>query len=313
MAKPVLAAEHFRNEEAAFAFLEARIWPDGKPICPKCGVVGQAKRLRGKTTRAGLWKCYACMKPFTVKVGTVFESSHVPLHIWLQTVHLIASSKKGISTHQIHRTMGVTLKTAWFMTMRIREAMKAVGYEPLGGAGRIVEADETYIGRKAASKAYLPPAPKQAVMALVERRGMVRTFHVPNVTADTLRPIIGRHVFKDSRFMTDEHATYTSIGWNFLSHGTVEHGRDEYVRGDAHTNTVEGYFSILKRGIYGVYQHVSEAHLHRYLTEFDFRYSHRAKRGIDDATRADLILEGAWGRRLTYRTIGGKRPAAPAA
>ena len=144
MATPILAAAHFQDETAAFAFLEARIWPDGKPVCPKCGVVGEAKRLHGKTTRLGLWKCYACMKPFTVKVGTVFESSHVPLHIWLQTVHLIASSKKGISTHQIHRTMGVTLKTAWFMTMRVREAMKAVGFEPLGGPWRVVESDETY-------------------------------------------------------------------------------------------------------------------------------------------------------------------------
>jgi transposase-like protein len=311
MAKPILAAEHFRNEEAAFAFLEARIWSDGNPICPKCGVVGEAKRLHGKTTRTGLWKCYACTKPFTVKVGTVFESSHVPLHIWLQTVHLIASSKKGISTHQIHRTMGVTLKTAWFMTHRVREAMKAVGYEPLGGPWRVVEGDETYIGRKAESRAFEPPARKQAVVALVERGGAVRSFHIPNVTAVNLRPIVAKHIHMDSRYMTDTSTVSTMLGLPFRGrHQKVNHSAKEYVRGDTHTNSVEGYFSILKRGIYGIHQHVSEAHLHRYLAEFDFRYSHRIRLGIDDEERAGLILEGAWGRLLTYRTTRGTRPAA---
>jgi transposase-like protein len=307
MAKPILSAPHFWNEEAAFAFLEARIWPHG-PVCPKCGVLNHAKRLQGKSTRPGLWKCYSCMKPFTVKVGTVFESSHVPLHIWLQTVHLMASAKKGISTHQIHRTMGVTLKTAWFMTMRIREAMKAFGFEPMGGPWRVVEGDETYIGRKAESRAYEPPARKQAVMTLVERGGAVRSFHVPHVTAANLQPIIAKHVHTDSRYMTDTSWVSASLGFPFKGrHQTVNHSAKEYVRGDAYTNTVEGYFSILKRGLYGVYQHVSEAHLQRYLTEFDFRYSNRMKLGIDDAARADLILEGAWGRRLTYRTTGGSR------
>jgi transposase-like protein len=311
MAQPILSAPHFWNEEAAFAFLEARIWPDGQPICPKCGVIGQSKRLHGKTTRPGLWKCYACMKPFTVKVGTVFESSHVPLHIWLQTVHLIASSKKGISTHQIHRTMGVTLKTAWFMTMRIREAMKAFGFEPLGGPWRVVEGDETYIGGKAANRAYsdtIPP--KQIVMTLVERGGGVRSFHVPNVNAANLQPIIAKHVHTDSRYVTDTSTVAGFLGLPFRGrHQTVNHSAKEYVRGDVYTNTVEGYFSILKRGIYGVYQHVSEAHLQRYLAEFDFRYTYRIKTGYDDAARTDLILEGAWGRRLTYRTTRGARPA----
>jgi transposase-like protein len=311
MAKPILSAPHFWNEEAAFAFLEARIWPDGQAICPKCGVVGQAKKLHGKTTRTGLWKCYACMKPFTVKVGTVFESSHVPLHIWLQTVHLIASIKKGISTHQIHRTMGVTLKTAWFMTMRIREAMKTFGFEPLGGPWRVVEGDETYIGGKAANRAYsdtIPP--KQIVMTLVERGGGVRSFHVPNVNSANLQPIIAKHVHTDSRYMTDTSTVSAYLGLPFRGrHQTVNHSVKEYVRGDVYTNTVEGYFSILKRGIYGVYQHVSEAHLQRYLAEFDFRYTYRIKTGYDDAARAYLILEGAWGRRLTYRTTRGARPA----
>jgi transposase-like protein len=266
MARPILSAEHFQDEQAAFAFLEARIWPNG-PVCPKCGAgADRIRRLSGKTTRLGLHKCYACMKPFTVKMGTVFESSHVPLTIWLQTVHLMVSSKKGISTHQIHRTMGVTLKTAWFMTMRVREAMKTVGIEPLGGAGATVEADETFIGRKSTSRAYEPPGVKQAVFALVQRGGSVRSFHVPNVTAANLRPIIAKQAHTDSRFQSDESPLYAY-------HGVVNHSAKEYVRDDDYTNTVEGYFSIIKRGIYGIYQHGSEAHLHRYLSEFDFRYS----------------------------------------
>ena len=192
--------------------------------------------------------------------------------------------------------MGVTLKTAWFMTMRIREAMKAVGYEPLGGQWRVVEGDETYIGGKKENRAYAKVAPpKQSVMALVERGGAVRSFHVPHVNAANLHPIIAKHAHPDSRFMTDEHQVYVGIGWDFREHGTIKHKQEEYVLGDVHTNTVEGYFSILKRGIYGIHHHVSEAHLHRYLAEFDFRYSHRMKLGFDDETRANLILEGGMG------------------
>lgn len=309
--KSALEAAHFQNEEAAFAYVEARLWQSG-PVCPHCGVIGQAGKLKGKTTRPGLWKCYACRKPFTVRMGTIFESSHVPLRVWLQAIYLICSSKKGISTRQLQRTFGGSMKTAWFLGHRIREAMKEVSGlfpEPLGGAGKVVEADETYIGRKSTSKAFLPPAKKQAVMALVERGGKVRTFHVPNVTSANLRPIIARHAHMDSRFMTDEAPIYKYYPWKFAEHGTVEHQKDEYVRGDIHTNTVEGYFSILKRGVYGVYQHVSEAHLSRYLSEFDFRYSNRAKLGIDDKMRSDLALIGAKGKRLTYRTVGGMRAA----
>ena len=252
--KSVLCAEHFQTEEAAFAYVEARLWSDG-PTCPHCGVVGQAGRLQGKSVRPGLWKCYACRKQFTVRVGTIFESSHVPLHVWLQVIYLICSSKKGISTRQLQRTLGGSMKTAWFLGHRVREAMKEVRdlfIEPLGGAGRTVEVDETYTGRKAESKAFKPPAKKQAVTALVERGGKVRTFHVPNVTANNLRPIIGRHIYTESRFVTDESLVYTKISWNFAARGTVNHERKEYVVGDIHTNTVEGYFSILKRGIYGV-------------------------------------------------------------
>lgn len=245
-------------------------------------------------------------------MGTIFESSHLPLHLWLQIIHLMCASKKGLSTHQIQRMLRCSMKTAWFLGHRIRESMREVRdmfTPPLGGAGHTVEADETYFGRKAKSRAYEAPAPKQAVMSLVERNGRVRSFHVPNVTARMLRPLIGRHAHRDSRFMTDESSIYSGIGWNFTSHGTVNHEAKEYVRGDVYTNTIEGYFSILKRGIYGVYQHVSEAHLKRYLSEFDFRYSHRIKLGFDDVKRADLALLGAKGKRLTYETTRSGRPA----
>jgi transposase-like protein len=315
--KSELSASHFHIEEAAFAYVEGRMWPDGKPICPHCGVVGQAGRLRGKSVRPGLWKCYACRTQFTVRVGTIFESSHAPLHVWLQAFYLMCSSKKGISTRQLQRTFGGSMKTAWFLGHRIREAMKETAAPfgaPLGGPHRVVEGDETYIGRKADSRAFEPTAPKQSVMALVERRGRVRSFHVPNVTAANLQPIIARHVHTDSRYMTDTGAVSLFLGLPFKErHQTVNHSADEYVRGDVYTNTVEGYFSIIKRGIYGVYQHVSEAHLQRYLAEFDFRYSNRAKLGVDDVERTALAVEGAWGRRLTYRTTRGKRAAATAA
>jgi transposase-like protein len=261
--------------------------------------------LSGKTTRVGLRKCYACRAPFTVKMGTVFESSHAPLRIWLQAIHLMVSSKKGISTRQLQRTLGVGMKTAWFLGHRIREAMKGdfgMFTPPLGGGGATIEADETYIGRKPGMKVRQGAGHKHAVLALVERDGSVRSFHVPNVRAETLRSYIATHAARDSHFMTDEATAYTFIGWNFLSHGSIKHSADEYVRGNIHTNTVEGYFSILKRGIFGVYQHVSEAHLKRYLSEFDFRYSNREKLGVNDVMRAEIVLKGAKGKRLTYRT-----------
>jgi transposase-like protein len=311
MAHAVLTAPQFQNEAAAFVYVEAALWPNG-PVCPHCQETARIGRLSGKTTRPGLRKCYACKKPFTVRMGTIFEDSHLPLHLWLQIIHLMCASKKGISTRQIQRMLNCSMKTAWFTGHRIREAMKetrGLFTPPLGGAGRTVEADETYIGRKAESRAYEAPAPKQAVMALVERGGKVRSFHVPNVTAQSLRPIIGRHAHMDSRFMSDESRIYTGIGWNFASHQTVVHSEKEYVRGDVYTNTVEGYFSILKRGIYGVYQHVSEAHLKRYLCEFDFRYSNRIKLGVDDVKRADLVLAGVKGKRLTYETTRSRWPA----
>jgi transposase-like protein len=304
MADAILTAPQFQNETAAFAYVEAKLWPNG-PVCPHCQGTDRIGRLNGKTTRPGLHKCYACKKPFTVRMGTIFEDSHLPLHLWLQIIHLMCCSKKGIATRQIQRMLNCSMKTAWFTGHRIREAMKenrGLFTPPLGGVGKTVEADETYVGRKAGSRAYEAPAPKQAVMALVERGGGVRSFHVPNVSAQFLRPILARHAHMDSRFMTDESPIYTGVGWNFASHGTVVHSAKEYVRGDVYTNTIEGYFSILKRGIYGIYQHMSEAHLHRYLCEFDFRYSNRVKLGIDDVARADLALKGAKGKRLTYQT-----------
>jgi transposase-like protein len=303
MPSSVLDRPYFRDEAAAYAKLESIVWPNG-PVCVHCGSVERIGKLKGKATRPGLYKCYQCRQQFRVTVDTVFEASHIPLHNWLQAVFLMVSSKKGVSSNQIHRSMGVTLKTGWFMTMRIREALKTTDTDGLGGHGRTVEADETYVGRKPGTKVRRGAAHMNAVMSLVERGGRVRSFHVPNVTANNLRPIIGRHVYQDTRFQTDESPIYTGIGRQFQHHGVVTHSAKEYVRGDDYTNTVEGFYSILKRGIYGIYQHVSEAHLHRYLAEFDFRYSYRIKTGYDDTARMDKALAGIVGRRLTYQGTG---------
>jgi transposase-like protein len=312
MAKSVLNAPHFQNEAAAFDHVEAMLWPNG-PVCPHCRNSEGAKigRLQGKTTRMGLRKCYACKKPFTVRMGTIFEDSHLPLHLWLQIIHLMCSSKKGVSTRQIQRMLECSMKTAWFLTHRIREAMKehrGLFTPPIGGAGKTVEVDETYVGRKAGTKAFLPVSEKQPVVALIERNGEVRSFHMPTIRANTLRSAMARNISVESHLMTDESKMYTFIGHNFASHETVVHSNKEYVRGEIHTNTVEGYFSILKRGIYGIYQHVSEAHLNRYLSEFDFRYNNRIALGVDDVARAARALKGAKGKRLTYETTN--RPQA---
>jgi transposase-like protein len=311
VAQPILSQAHFQNEAAALEFIEARLWPNG-PTCPKCGERNRVGRLSGKSTKIGTCKCYVCRKPFAVTVGTVMESSHIPLHVWLQGMSLLCASKKGLSSNQLHRTLGITLKSAWFLSHRIREAMtEAHGLMGrMGGEGETIEADETYVGGKAANRAYGPIPPKQAVMSLVQRGGKVRSFHVPNVTANNLAPIVARHIHADSRFMTDDSNVYAHAGRWFVSHQTVNHSEKEYVRDEAYTNTVEGYFSILKRGVYGVYQHVSEAHLKRYLAEFDFRYSNRAKLGVDDIARTDLAIKGLAGKRLTYRTTRGTRTAA---
>lgn len=313
--KSVLSEDRFHNEDAAYEFVEARLWPDG-PVCPHCGATKEhVGRLRGKTNRPGLYKCYACRKPLTVKIGTVFESSHVPMRVWLQAIYLFCSSKKGISTRQLQRTFGCGLKTAWFLGHRVREAMTELNLldaGPLGGANQVVEADETFVGGKARNrKNFIPP--KAPVLSLVERDGRVRSFHVQDVTARSLKPIIVSHINKASYIMTDDAPVYTAIGREFSGHGTVNHSAEEYVRAVFwHTNTVENFFSIFKRGIYGCYFHVSEKHLHRYAAEFDFRYNNRIALGIDDLARADRLLAGVKGKRLTYATSRLERRDTPA-
>jgi transposase-like protein len=307
----ILSVPYFHDEAAAHELLAEIVWSNG-PTCPRCGGLERITTVRGG--RVGLYRCGPCKRQFTVTVGTVFEASHIPLHQWLQVVFLMCSSKKGISSHQVMRTLDVQYKTAWFMTHRIRAAMQetyTVGGSKLGGEGMTVEADETYMGGKAANRAYGPIPPKHAVASLVERNGRVRSFHVPNVTANNLYPIVARHTHADSRFMTDDTSVYSAIGRTFKGgYETVNHSAKEYVRDEAYTNTAEGYFSILKRGVYGVYQHVSEAHLHRYLAEFDFRYSYRVKTGFDDMARMRRALAGIVGKRLTYRPVSGGRAAA---
>ena len=290
----------FHDDEAARAWFEARIWPDG-PFCPHCGST-TVTRLQGKKHRPGLFQCNDCREQFTVTVNTVCERSKIPLHRWCMAIYLLNSSKKGMSALQMHRMMGGSYKTAWFMMHRIREAMRE-GKLPggLGGQNKVVEADETYVGGKARNRKNKVPA-KTAVLSLVERDGKVRSFPIGNVTATTLRPIIVSHVSRASYLMTDESPVYPVIGREFAGHGTVNHSAEEYVRAHFwHTNTVEGYFSILKRGIVGVYHWVSEAHLHRYAAEFDFRYNHRVALGYTDMQRTEIAAAGIYGKRLTYR------------
>jgi transposase-like protein len=309
----VLSAPHFHDEAAAYAYLEARIWPNG-PVCPHCGSVERISKMNGESTRIGSYKCYACRMKFTVKVGTVFESSHVKLHIWLQAVTLLTSSKKGFSSNQLSRILDVTLKTAWFMSHRIREAMRDGSLKPLGGAGKIVEVDETYHGKtakphiskqrmgrpyKAGSRG---PRDKRAIVSLVERGGSVRTFHVENADKPSVTQIVKANIDRESRLHTDESRLYFGADALFATHETVRHSAGEYVRGDVHTNSAEGYFSVFKRGMKGIYQHCAEKHLHRYLAEFDFRHNNRIRLGVDDVERADRALKGIVGKRLTYRT-----------
>lgn len=308
MAKSVLNAPHFQNEEAAFAYVESKLWPNG-PTCPHCGNADGARigKLSGKTTRPGLRKCYECRKPFTVRQGTIFESSHLPLHLWLQVIHLMCASKKGISSRQIQRMLSCSMKTAWFLTHRIREAMRDGSLTPMGGGGGTVEVDETYIGRVAGvPKPKGGSSHKNIVLTLVERGGRARSFHIESVSIADMMPIIHGNIAKEAEMMTDQGASYPVIGAHFANHWTVNHAKDEYIRYEGDrvigTNTVEGYYSIFKRGMIGIYQHCDEKHLHRYLAEFDFRYSNRIKLGCDDEMRANRVLVGAKGKRLTYRT-----------
>lgn len=302
MSASIISDKHFHDEEAAYAWVEARVWPEG-PICPHCGGIDRISKMQGNSTRVGTYKCYQCRKPFTVKIGTVFEASHVPMRHWLQAMFLMCSSKKGISSNQLHRILGCTLKTAWFITHRIREAMRAVGVEPLGGAGKYVEADETFIGRLEGQKKMKTGwAHKNVVLTLVERGGSARSFHIDSTRVADIAPIVRDNIRRESALMTDEALPYKAVGKEFARHESVNHGADEYVRGDVYSNTVEGFFSVFKRGMKGTYQHCKEKHLHRYLAEFDFRYNNRVRLGVDDVTRAERALKGIVGKRLTYRT-----------
>lgn len=324
MADAILSKPIFQNEAAAFEYVEAHLWPRG-PVCPHCGNVDQAKigRLNARTkpskknpegiVRHGLRKCYACKMEFTVRKGTIFEESHLPLHLWMQAIHMLNSSKKGISTRQIQRLLNCSMKTAWFLTHRIREMMKPAdmgNVPPLGGLTVTVEADEAYIGATTGKKKGRGLTPKHPVVSLVERGGAVRSFHVPNVRAETVGTILASTVRKQSKLNTDESNLYSPIGGYFAAHETVNHTYGEYARGETTTNTVEGFFSILKRGLYGTYQHVSEAHLHRYLAEFDFRCSNRAALKIDDAQRTAITVRGGKGKRLTYERTREAQPDA---
>ena len=306
----ILSAPHFHNEEAAYAFVEARIWPRG-PVCPHCGGTERNRKMMGASTRIGAYKCYDCRKPFTVKLGTIFESSHIPLRLWLQAIFLIASSKKGISSNQLHRTLGITLKSAWFMSHRIREAMRSGNFAPFGSDGGVVEVDETFIGRDYAVKPKGEKkgrgfAHKNKVLSLVDRStGQARSLVVDDLKAATLLPILQANIAREARVMTDEAGQYKSLGSVFASHGYTRHSAGEYVSladRTVHTNTIEGFFSVFKRGMKGVYQHCGHSHLNRYMSEFDFRYNHRMRLGIDDQQRADILLRGVIGKRLTYET-----------
>jgi transposase-like protein len=300
----LLSQPHFHNEDAAIKRLEQLVWPQG-PFCPRCGGFDRITTVKGG--RAGLRRCGPCKREFTVTVGTIFERSHVKLHKWFQAAHLMASSKKGISAHQLHRTLKVTYKTAWFMEHRLREAMRELHPDAqLGGEGKTVEVDETYIGGREKNKHANKRSKlgrggigKEIAFALVERGGKVRSHHVPSVSAKTLRPILQEQIHADSRVMSDDGGS--RVAGEFRRHQSVNHSIGEYVRGDAHTNTIEGYFATLKRGITGTYHHVSPQHLKRYLAEFDFRYNERAALGVPDEARADKLVRGIVGKRLTYR------------
>ena len=320
----ILSRSYFYDEKAAFEHVEAMLWPEG-PTCPHCGGLDRIYKLEGVRTkpskknpegieRFGLKKCGDCRKQFTVRHNTIFAESAIPLHKWLQAIHLMVSSKKGISSNQLHRTLEITLKSAWFLSMRIREAMRSDNLTPMGGAGMTVEADETYIGKKEVP--YVSPqrkgrpmkfnnnggvGNKLAVVSLVERGGKVRSFYAERATKAEVSKIVWENIDRESTFYTDESRLYTDVRPIMAKSDSVKHSAKEYVRGDVHTNTVEGFYSIFKRGMKGVYQHCKEKHLHRYLAEYDFRYNNRMKLGCDDNERANRVLLGIVGKRLTYQ------------
>lgn len=310
----------YSDDEAARVHLEALLWPDG-PVCPKCGSVDDATLLKGKSTRPGVYKCKGCESPFTVTIGTIYERSHIPLSKWMYAMHLMTASKKGISAAQLHRMLGFgSYRTAWFMAHRIREAMKASsGSEPLGGEGKIVEADETYFHKvenpstlRKDGKPFKAdttkrkgvnygPANKRPIVVLCERGGKARAFHVAEANYKTVGKIVRENIAPESRLHTDESHIYKPVGPRFKKHERVNHSKNEYARGDVTSNSAESFFNVFKRGMIGVYQHCGEAYLSRYLTEFEFRHNTRAKLGVNDKERATLATKGAAGRRLTLR------------
>ncbi|MFZ7092912.1 IS1595 family transposase [Primorskyibacter sp. 2E233] len=303
----IMSRKEFHDEQAAYDYVEARVWPHGA-TCPKCGEHERVSKMGGKSTRIGAYKCYKCRKPFTVKVGTIFESSHVPMHIWLQAIYLMCASKKGISSNQLHRTLGVTLKTAWFMSHRIREAMRNEN-GPFGVGGGSVEIDETFIGKEPGvtkSKTARGGAHKMKIMTLVDRDTKnAKSVVVDDLTVSTMSKVITDNMAREARMITDEYRQYKLMAKDVSAeHDFVRHGAGEYGRGDIHTNTVEGFYSIFKRGMRGIYQHCGKQHLHRYAAEFDFRYNNRSAKEISDTVRADIALTGIIGKRLTYETIG---------
>jgi transposase-like protein len=300
----VLSDPIYTDETAARAHFEALRWANGR-YCPHCGEAERTSPIKGKTP--WLYYCNSCKKKFSATVGTVYERSHIPLHKWLAATHLMCASKKGVAAHQLHRMLGITYKSAWFMAHRIREAMADNVKTPMGGEGAPVEVDETYIGKPQSrfvnGRGWLDAtggSTKQKVVTLVERNGRARSIHVKNITAETIREVLRTNLRTDSRLMTDESHLYKKPGKNFISHEAVNHSKEEYARGDVTTNTVEGFFSIFKRGMRGVYQHCGSQHLQRYLNEFDFRYSNRVALGIDDTMRAEIAIKGTVGKRLTY-------------
>lgn len=313
----VLSEPQFHDEATAFAYVEAELWPNG-PVCPHCGGFERISVIKPnpeKKIRLGLKYCGQCRKQFTVRIGTIFEESHLPMAKWLQAIFLMCSSKKGISSHQLHRTLECTYKTAWFLSHRIREAMRTGELAPFGQGGSDVEADESFLGHDPDARptpAHANPTwvEKMKVLTLIDRAsGRARSFVVDNLSKETIAPILRENIAKEARLLTDEAPRYIGHGRMFADHQSVNHKRDEYVRLSdpvVHTNTVEGYFSIFKRGMKGVYQHCSKKHLHRYMAEFDFRYSHRMALGVDDKARADKLLSGVVGKRLTYRTARGE-------
>ena len=310
-----ISRPHFYDEQAAYAYVEKLLWPKG-PVCPHCGSTTRIKPLKGKSTRIGLYKCYVCRKPFTVKIGTIFEDSHIPMHKWVQGIYLMCASKKGISSNQLHRTLDISLKSAWFLSHRLREAMRSGDLTPFGANGGIVESDETFIGMEPGAKKRPGFIHKRKVLSLIDRTsGHARSMVIDAVDAKTIVPILQENIDKEARVMTDDAGQYRHLHEDFAEHGVVQHSNGEYVSMNdrtVHVNCAENFFSVFKRGMKGIYQHCKKQHLHRYLAEFDFRYNNRcgrpktkkrpAREGFTDTQRAEILLKGVVGRRLTYQT-----------